>query len=73
MKKVDWKQRAKIWQERAKKAQKIVKIAVEVEHAYHNKGLTFTNPTAINLAQRGFENRMEELQWVLRNEGGLKR
>lgn len=73
MKKVDWKQRAKIWRDRARKSAKVVKAAAEAEHAYHAKGLTYTNTTASRMAQRRFERGMEDLQWVLRNEGGLRR
>jgi hypothetical protein len=73
MMKVDWKQRAKTWRERAKKAERVAKAASEAEYAYHATGLTYTNTTAVRMARNRLERGMEELQWVLRNEGGLKR
>lgn len=71
--KVDWKQRAKIWRDRARKAEMVVKAAAEAEQAYHATGLTYTNTTASRMAQQSLERGMENLQWALRNAGGLKR
>ena len=71
--KVDWKGRALLWRDQAKKAHKVVQAAAEAEQAYHATGLTYTNTTASRMAQSRLERGMENLQWVLRNEGGLKR
>lgn len=51
----------------------VVKAAAEAEQAYHATGLTYTNTTASRMAQQSLERGMENLQWALRNAGGLKR
>lgn len=73
MKKIDWQKRAKVWQERAKRAERIAKAAVEVEHCFYKKGLTYTNTDAVHMASSRFERSMEELTWILRDTGGIKR
>jgi len=61
------------WKARAEKAERVAKAAAEFEYRSHMNYQTFTNRTAAESADRQKDMAFEDLRWVLRDTGTLKR
>lgn len=61
------------WKARAQKAERVVKAAVEFEYRHHRNYLTYTSREDAGIAHKQHDEALNDLEWVLRDTGMLKR
>jgi len=61
------------WKARAEKAERVAKAAVEFEYRYFMNYQTYTSRAAAESADNQKDKAFEELRWVLRDTGLIKR
>lgn len=61
------------WKERAERAERVAKAAVEFEYCRHMSYQTYTSREAAERSTKAADKAFEELTWALRDTGMIKR
>lgn len=61
------------WKARAQKAERVAKAAIEFEYRNYLNYQTYTNREAAEIAHKRHDEALNDLQWVLRDTGLIKR